>query len=43
MSFPIIVVIPNLFRDNKQRWPVILKQVQDDETEFETICERALA
>jgi len=36
-------VILNLFQDNKQRWRVILKQVQDDETEFETIRERALA
>jgi len=31
MPFPDIFVIPNLFRDNKQRWRVILKQVQDDE------------
>ncbi len=27
------IVILNLFQDNKLMWPVILKQVQDDETE----------
>ena len=33
----------NLFQHNEKPSPVILKQVQDDETEFETIRERALA
>jgi len=35
MPFSNIFVIPNLFRDNKQHWRVILKQVQDDEMDFE--------
>ena len=37
VSLKAIFVIPNLFRDNKPLLPVVLKQVQDDDTNEELL------